>query len=252
MTKPTVIISGAGIGIGRATAFAFAQAGYAVFVTDVLEAEGRQTVEEIAAAGGTAVFERLDVRDTEACDAIIARIDREFGGVDVVVANAGVALRVPLDEMTDAKWDHTLDIDLKGVFRLARAAAPRMRERRTGNIIALSSISGIAYGWEEHAHYSTAKAGIIGLVRALATELGSYGIRVNGVAPGVIRTAQCLSEEHSLGEKGIKAIASSIPLGRVGEPDDIADVILFLASHGARYITGQTIIVDGGFVVQQY
>lgn len=251
MTKPTVIISGAGIGIGRATAFAFARQGYAVFVTDVLEAEGHAVAEEIRAEGGEAVFRRLDVTDSAAVDAVTAEIEADFDGPDVVVANAGIAHRVPLDQLTDAKWDLTQDIDLKGVFRMARAAAPGMRRRGKGAMIAVSSISGMTYGWGEHVQYSAAKAGILGLVRGLAAELGPDGIRVNGVAPGFIRTAQSLSEEHSLGAAGLASQVSAVPLRRIGEPDDVADVILFLASDAARYITGQTILIDGGLTIQQ-
>jgi len=251
VAKKTVIISGAGIGIGHATALAFAGDGYRVYVTDILEEEGNRVAEEIRAGGGEAVFRRLDVTRSEQADAIVAEIDKNHGGVDVVVANAGIAHRVPLAEMTDAKWDLTHEIDLKGVLRLARAAAPRMRERRSGAIVAVSSISGIAYGWAEHVHYSAAKAGILGLVRGLAAELGPDGIRVNGVAPGFIRTAQSLSEEHSMGEAKLAAQVPAVPLRRIGQPDDVADVILFLASNGARYITGQTILVDGGLTIQQ-
>ena len=127
-----------------------------------------------------------------------------------------------------------------------------MREERHGNMIALSSIMGIAYGWDEHVHYSAAKAGVIGLVRGLAVELARDGIRVNGIAPGYIRTAQALSEEHSLGSQGLEQAASFIPMGRVGEPEDIADVAVFLASDAASYITGQTIVVDGGLLPGRY
>jgi 3-oxoacyl-[acyl-carrier protein] reductase len=126
-----------------------------------------------------------------------------------------------------------------------------MRQRKKGVIIAVSSISGITYGWGEHVHYSAAKAGILGLIRGLAAELGPDGIRVSGVAPGFIRTAQSLSEEHSMGQAKLEAQASSIPLQRIGEPEDVADVILFLASDSARYITGQTILVDGGLTIRQ-
>lgn len=251
MTQKTAIISGAGIGIGRATSFAFAQQGYTVFVTDILETEGRQVADEISVKGGKAHFRELDVTDSAAVDSVVAEIDRDFGGVDVVVANAGIAHRVPLMQMTDAKWDLTLDIDLKGVLRMARAAAPKMRERKTGAIVAVSSISGITYGWGEHVHYSAAKAGVLGLVRGLAAELGPDGIRVNGVAPGFIRTAQSLSKGHSLGAAGLEAQRPAIPLRRIGEPDEVADVIVFLASVAARYMTGQTILVDGGLTIQQ-
>lgn len=251
MAKRTVVISGAGIGIGKATALAFAREGYTVFVTDILETEGKEVVEEMSQAGGLGFFRKLDVTDTAQVEEIVKEIEIDHGGVDVVVANAGIAHKVPLSQLTDAKWDILLDIDLKGVFRLARAAAPRMRERKSGSIIALSSISGKTYGWAEHVHYSAAKSGVIGLVRSLAAELGPDGVRVNGVAPGFIRTAQSLSEEHSLGAARLEAQAASIPLRRIGEPDDIADVITFLASNKARYISGQTILVDGGLTICQ-
>lgn len=252
MDKKTVVITGAGIGIGRATALAFARQGYAVVVTDILETEGRAVVREIEAEGGTARFERLDVTDTAATERVVAAVEAAFGGIDVIVANAGIAHKIPLGELTDAKWDRTMDVDLKGIVRIVRAAAPGMMARKRGAVVALSSISGSNYGWDDHAHYCAAKAGVIGLVRGLAVDLAKHGIRVNGLAPGVIRTAQALSEEHSLGPEKLEAMAGSIPLGRVGEPEDIADVIVFFASEGARYITGQTLVVDGGFVIQQY
>ena len=251
MTK-TVLITGAGIGIGRATAKAFGKLGAHVLVTDVLTTEGEAVAAEIIADGGSASFHALDVKSTEAVDAVFAHAESTFGGVDTVIANAGIAHRVPLEAMTDALWDHTLDIDLKGVMRVFRRAVPGMRARRTGALVALSSIMGIAYGWDEHVHYSTAKAGVVGLVRAMAVELASQGIRVNGVAPGYIRTAQLLSEQHSLGAAGAEAAPAFIPMGRLGEPEDIADVILFLASEAARYVTGQVIVVDGGLLVGRY
>ena len=251
MTK-TVLITGAGIGIGRATAKAFGRLGAHVLVTDVLTAEGEAVAAEIIADGGSASFHALDVKSTEAVDAVFAHAESAFGGVDTVIANAGIAHRVPLEAMTDALWDHTLDIDLNGVMRVFRRAVPGMRARRAGTLVALSSIMGTTYGWDEHVHYSTAKAGVIGLVRAMAVELASQGIRVNGVAPGYIRTAQLLSEQHSLGAAGAEAAPAFIPMGRLGEPEDIADVILFLASEAARYVTGQVIVVDGGLLVGRY
>ena len=253
MSKPpSVLITGAGIGIGRATAHAFARAGYAVMVTDVLEHEGRAVAEAIKASGGTAEFRTVDVTSTAAVDQAVADAEATYGRLDCVVANAGIAHRVPLDRMTDAKWDQTLDIDLKGVMRVVRAAAPGMARHGVGSVIALSSIMGVAYGWSEHAHYSAAKSGVVGLVRGLAVELASAGIRVNGIAPGYIRTAQAMSREHSLGPEGLEQAASFIPMGRVGEPEDVADVALFLASTAARYITGQVIVVDGGLLVGRY
>ncbi|GGC80778.1 SDR family NAD(P)-dependent oxidoreductase [Chelatococcus reniformis] len=248
----TVLITGAGIGIGRATAKSFAAAGDHVVVTDVLEAEGRSVAAEIVAAGGSAEFMALDVRSTEQADAVVAALEARCGAVDVVVANAGIAHRVPLASLSDEKWDVTLDIDLKGVLRVVRAATPAMRARRSGAIVAVSSIMGVAYGWDEHVHYSAAKSGVVGLVRGLAVELAGDGVRVNGIAPGYIRTAQLLSEEHSLGPKGAEAAGAFIPMGRIGEPEEIADVIAFLASAGARYMTGQVVVVDGGLLVGRY
>lgn len=248
----TVLITGAGIGIGRATAKAFGAAGYNVVVTDVLEKEGAAVAEAIVAAGGKAEFQKLDVRSTEAADALVAAVEAQYGALDVVVANAGIAHKVPLASLSDEKWDHTFDIDLKGVFRVARAAAAGMRARKKGAIVATSSIMGVAYGWDEHVHYSSAKAGVVGLVRGLAVELARDGVRVNGIAPGYIRTAQLLSEEHSLGPTGAEAAGAFIPMGRIGEPEEIADVILFLASSAARYMTGQVVVVDGGLLVGRY
>lgn len=252
MAQRTVLITGAGIGIGRATAFAFAAVGDRVIVTDILEQQGRAVTEEIAAKGGTAEFHRLDVTDTSNADALIAAVEAAHGPLGVVVANAGIAHKVPLDTMSDEKWDFTFDVDLKGIMRVVRAAAPGMRAAGSGAVVALSSIMGVAYGWDEHVHYSAAKAGVVGLVRGLAVELARDGIRVNGIAPGYVRTAQALSEEHSLGPAGLEQAASFVPLGRVGEPEDIADVIVFLASPSARYMTGQTVVVDGGLLVGRY
>ena len=247
-----VLITGGGIGIGRACALAFAAQGDTVIVTDVLEDEGNAVVAEIEAAGGKADFHYLDVRDTGRADAVIADVEARHGSIDSIIANAGIAHRVPLDQLTDEKWDHTFDIDLKGMFRVIRPAIAGMKTRGKGSIVCLSSIMGVAYGWDEHVHYSSAKAGVVGLVRGLAVELAGDGVRVNGVAPGYIRTAQLLSEEHSLGPEGAATAGENIPMGRIGEPDDIADVVVFLASNGARYLTGQVIAVDGGLLVGRY
>jgi len=245
------LITGAGIGIGRATALAFAKSGSHVVVTDVLQAQGNAVAAEIKAAGGSAEFMVLDVRSTEGADAVVAAVEAKHGQIDTIVANAGIAHKVPLAELTDEKWDYTLDIDLKGIFRIVRPALAGMKARKSGSIVALSSIMGVAYGWDEHVHYSAAKAGVVGLVRGLAVELARDGIRVNGIAPGYIRTAQLLSKEHSVGPDADKC-GEYIPMGRIGEPEEIADVILFLASKAARYMTGQVIAVDGGLLVGRY
>ena len=248
----TVLITGAGIGIGRATAHAFAREGFHVVVTDVLEEEGTEVVDRINSNGGSAEFHALDVTSTARANEVVAAVEAAHGPIDTVVCNAGIAHKVPLDQLTDEKWDHTFEIDLKGMIRVIRAAAPKMRAEGKGSVVCLSSIMGVAYGWDEHVHYSAAKSGVVGLVRGLAVELARDGVRVNGVAPGYIRTAQALSEEHSLGPAGLDKAADFIPMGRVGEAGDIADVIVFLASDAARYMTGQVVTVDGGLLVGRY
>lgn len=252
MERRTVLITGSGIGIGAATARAFAGAGYRVVVTDVLDEEGEGVAAGIAEDGGEAEFHHLDVTSTGEVDLVVSTVQDRYGPLDCVVANAGIAHKVPLPQLTDERWDHTHEVDLKGVMRVCRAAAPAMREAGRGSMIAVSSIMGVAYGWDEHVQYSAAKAGVVGLVRGLAVELARDGVRVNGIAPGYIRTAQALSEEHSLGPQGLEEAAGFIPMGRVGEPEDIADVIVFLASNAARYLTGQVIVVDGGLLVGRY
>lgn len=250
MDKRVVIVTGAGIGIGKSVAERFAGQGDHVVVTDVLEAEGKAVTEAITAAGGSAEFHALNVRDTAAADALVGDVIDRFGRIDVIVANAGIAHRVPMSEMTDEKWDETFDVDLKGMLRVIRPALPAMEAG--GSIICLSSIMGVAYGWDEHVHYSSAKAGVVGLVRGLAVEVAKRGIRVNGIAPGYIRTAQLLSEKNSLGPNAAEIASPYIPMGRLGEPEEIASVIGFLASADASYLTGQVVTVDGGLLPGRY
>jgi 3-oxoacyl-[acyl-carrier protein] reductase len=247
--KQSVLITGGGIGIGRATALTFARAGYTVIVSDVLDAEGKEVAESIKQQGGTAEFCHLDVTDTSATNDLVTAIEKRHGALDVVVGNAGIAHRLPFSQMSDDEWEHTFDVDLKGIMRVVRAAVPGMRHQGSGAIVAVASTMGYVYGWNEHVHYSAAKAGVVGFIRGIAVELAQAGVRANAVAPGYIETAQTLSEQHSLGAAGLKRAASYIPMRRVGEPGDIADVIMFLASPASRYITGQTIIVDGGLQV---
>jgi len=250
VNEKIVIVTGAGIGIGRATAERFAQDGYHVIVTDVLDAEGQEAVAVIADAGGSAEFRHFDVRSTPDADALVADIVAQHGRIDVIVANAGIARRVPMSDMTDEKWDETFDVDLKGMLRIIRPALPSMPQGSA--IICLSSIMGVAYGWDEHVHYSAAKSGAVGLVRGLSVECAKDGLRVNGVAPGYIRTAQLLSEQNSLGPKAAEIASPYIPMGRLGDPSEIASVIAFLASSDASYLTGQVVTVDGGLLPGRY
>lgn len=249
MAQPTTLISGAGIGIGKAMASAFAKAGYRVIVTDVLETEGQASVAALKESGAEAEFRPMDVTNTQQVTDVIGGVENTYGPVDTLICNAGIAKKIPLETMTDDEWGLTQDVNVTGMMRMIRAAAPAMRKARSGNIICLASVVGTAYGWNEHIPYSAAKAAVSGLVKGAAIELSSDQIRVNGIAPGFIRTAQTLDPVHSVGPEGLEATAPAIPLGRIGDPSDIADVAVFLASHSARYVTGQTITVDGGLLV---
>jgi 3-oxoacyl-[acyl-carrier protein] reductase len=247
--KTSAIISGAGIGIGAAAAYRLAADGFHVVVTDILADEGCAVRDRIVAAGGSAEFVELNVRDTEQTKAVFSALQSGKFPLGVVVANAGVAYKQEFLSMSDADWNLIVDIDLNGAMRMFREGAAQLKERGAGAMIAMTSIMGNNYGWTEHASYSAAKAGLIGLVRALAVEFGPSGVRVNGIAPGYIRTAQSLDDAHSLGEKGLDESRHFIPLRRVGEPEDVADVVAFLASSDSRYISGQILTVDGGLQV---
>jgi 3-oxoacyl-[acyl-carrier protein] reductase len=244
------IISGAASGIGRATAVQMAARGVKVVIGTFPgdPHDPMQTQSLVAAQGGQSVVHEVDVRDSGQVDAFAQRAIDEFGSLSIAVANAGILRNAALADLTDAAWDDMLQVDLTGVLRTFRSASKVMNS--SGSMIAVSSIAGAVYGWPEHAHYTTAKAGLLGLVRSLAIELAPRGITVNSVVPGIIESPQSLDPVNSLGPEGLKMIAGSIPAGRVGTPDDVASLIDFLASSKASYISGQAIIVDGAYTVR--
>lgn len=242
------LVTGAASGIGAATARVFAEAGADVvcgwYPPDPHDVEPTRAAVE--AAGRRCLVVEVDVSDTASVDALVARAVDEFGCLDVVVANAAIARDVPFVELDDDRWQALLGIDLGGVFRCFRAAAPHMVAAGWGRLLATSSIAGAFQGWASHAHYSTAKAGLVGLVRTLAVELGPHGITANAIAPGVIETPQSLDPVNSLGPEGVREFASRVPVRRNGQPEDIAHTFLFLASEEASFLTGQVLLVDGG------
>lgn len=244
------IISGAASGIGRATAVQMAARGVKVvigtFPGDPHDPTETQSL--IAAQGGQCVIHEVDVRNSAQVDAFAQRAIDEYGNLTIAVANAGILRNAALADLTDEAWDDMLQVDLTGVLRTFRAASKAMNS--SGSMIAVSSIAGAVYGWPEHAHYTTAKAGLLGLVRSLAIELAPRGITVNSVVPGIIESPQSLDPVNSLGPEGLKMISGSIPAGRVGTPDDVASLIDFLSSSKATYISGQAIIVDGAYTVR--
>ncbi len=242
------LVTGAASGIGAATATLFAEAGadvalcwYAGDQHDV-----GSVAEAVEGLGRKALVLEGDVARTERVEQMVATTVAELGRLDIVVANAAIARDVPSHDLDDERWLSLLDVDLGGVFRCFRAALPHMIENGRGRLLATSSIAGAVQGWPRHAHYTAAKAGVVGLVRSLALEYAAHGITVNAVAPGVIVSPQTLDPVNSLGPAGLEEFARSVPVGRNGEPLEIANAFLFLASDRASYITGQTIVVDGG------
>src|SRR5262249_49462173 len=196
-------------------------------------------------AGRGVVVAEVDVTKAADVEALVARAVRELGGMHIVVANAGIARKVQLADLDDAAWNKVLDVNLNGVWRCFRAALPHMQRAGYGRLIATSSVAGTVSAWPLHSHYTASKAGLVGLVQSLAVEFGANGLTANAVAPGVIRTPQALDPVNSLGPEGIKAVARKIPAGRVGSPEDVAYVFLFLASAEAAYVNGQLLVVDG-------
>jgi 3-oxoacyl-[acyl-carrier protein] reductase len=242
------LVTGAGsqIGIGRAIAKALAAHGAIVAANDVVEEDLEQTVNELHEAGAETSAHVADVADAAAVATMVKDVEGRHGRIDVLVNNAGIAKRAAFASMSQDEYRRTLDVNLGGTFNCAQAVVPGMIERGEGRIVSISSLMGSAWGWDEHVHYNASKAAIEGLTRGLAVELGPRGITVNAIAPGFVWTAQATSREHSLGPEGLEIARDYVPLRRIADPEDVADVVLFFASRAARYVTGQTLLVDGG------
>ena len=235
------LVTGASRGIGKATAMALGDAGATVVGTATTEAGAISIGDYLAARGITGRGAVLNVTDPAAIDQLVGAVDSEFGPVSLLVNNAGITSDNLLLRMKDAEWDAVIDTDLKSVFRLSRAVLRGMMKVRRGRIINITSVVGSS-GNAGQVNYSAAKAGIGGMTRSLAREVGSRGITVNCVAPGFIDTDMT----RSLTDAQRAALLDQIPLGQLGRPEDVAAAVRFLASPGARYITGATLHVNGG------
>ena len=243
--EKTALVTGASRGIGRAIALALASKGFAVALNYAGSHDAAEAVKkEIEDAGGKAFTVQGDVSNSEEVDRIFKTVKDEFGGLDVLVNNAGINRDALLIRMKESNWDDVIATDLKSDFLTTKAAAAMMMRKRKGSIINISSVVGIM-GNIGQANYAAAKAGVIGLTKACAKEMAARNIRVNAVAPGFIETAMT----DGIPEKIREGMIASIPMGRMGQPEDIARAVCFLASDDASYITGQVLVVDGGLVM---
>lgn len=242
------LITGSGRGMGRSHALALAEQGAKVVVTDINEGECASVVEEIKSKGTEAACFKMDVSDKKEIDLVFDEIIKKFGKLDILVNNAGVFSPKPALELSEEEWDKMIDINLKGQFLCAQRAAKEMAKNKWGRIINIASIAsgGVGVGFVGAAHYTASKGGVIGMSETLAVEWAPLGINVNIIAPGAIDTP--MIQAAQMPEEAMKAMLSEIPLKRIGRPEEVSAVVVFLASEEASYVTGATFYVDGGWL----
>jgi NAD(P)-dependent dehydrogenase (short-subunit alcohol dehydrogenase family) len=241
----TAIITGAGQGIGRTLAIAFAREGARVVIADINHENATAVKDEIRAAGGTALATPTDVSNEDSVRAMIESCLTEFGKLDILINNAGIYPVSPVEEMREEEWDRVIGTNLIGAFLCSRAVAGKFLEQGSGRVISITS--GRAFqGAKNAAHYASSKAGIIGFSKSLALEFAPRAITVNVICPGITDTAQPRGHQS---EEELYAQAAKIPFGRIGQPADLVGTAVFLASEAAGFITGQTVIVNGGSIM---
>ena len=236
------IITGAGRGIGREAAVLFAREGAKVVLADV-DPQAEKVVGEIKEFGGEAIFVRSDVTNRESCAAMTAAAVNSFGRIDILINNAGITRDAQLVKLSESDFDRVIAVNLKGTFNATQAVAPQMIDQGSGRIINVSSVVGL-YGNFGQTNYAATKAGVIGMTKTWARELGRKGITVNAVAPGFIQTEMT----ESVPEKVLEMMRGRTPLGRLGTACDVANIYLFLASDDAAYVNGAVVCVDGGLI----
>lgn len=241
------IVTGSKRGIGKSIALEFAKEGAKVVVSDIDLKECQDVCDEIKKLGSDAIAIKCDVSKKEDVDNMVEKTIQKFKKIDILVNNAGVAPMKPFVEMTEKDWDFTMNINLKGVFLCSNAAAKHMVKQKSGKIVSIASIAG-KVGFINTSAYCASKGGVINFTRELALELSPYNINVNAVAPGIIVTKMT---EDLLKDKQVReGLLANIPLGREGKPEEIAKAVVFLASDDSSYVTGHTLVVDGGWLTK--
>jgi 3-oxoacyl-[acyl-carrier protein] reductase len=243
LSGKVVLVTGGGQGIGEGIVRVFAGAGAKVVIATRSEANGRAVADSVVKGGGVAWLNRTDVGRRSEVKRVVAETVQRFGRLDIVVHNAAVYPVIPIEQLSDADLDLTLSVNLKAGFWLIQEGLPHLRKQGGGRFLFTSSVTGPNVAMPGTAHYAASKGGMNGLIRTAALEYARQNITVNGVEPGYILTP---AMEALGGPEALVQMASQIPLGRLGDPVDIANTMLFLASDAAAYITGQTIVVDGG------
>jgi len=241
------IITGAGSGIGQGIALAFVKEGAKVAVADWSEENGKQTVEQVLKEGGEAIFIKTDVSKAKNVDEMAKNCLDKFGRIDILVNNAGIYRTYNLHEMSEENWDEVIDVNLKSVFLGSKRVIPEMLKQGKGKIINTTSIAGLV-GFAQSGAYCASKGGIIALTREMALEYASKKINVNCIAPGIIKTAMT---KDMLVDPGTKEfLESNTPYPRLGEPEDIAQAAVYLASDESDFVNGEVLVVDGGWIVK--
>ena len=248
LNKKVSIVTGAKQGMGRAHAMALAKAGAKVAVIDISQEDCEKVVEEIKKIGGEAMALRCDVSEKGEVEKMVKAVVDKWGGLDILVNNAGIVQFKPFVELTEEDWSKTIDVNLKGYFLCAQAAAKEMIKQKSGVIVNIASVAmgQIGVGMPGIVHYCASKGGIVAMTEALAGELAVYNIRVNAVSPGAIETPMMDSAKQD--PKMLEGIMARIPMRRIGKPEEVSNLVLFLASDASSYMTGSTVVIDGGWL----